>query len=46
MAHESVIWSAKLRLPPPLLDPRKRFMDHPDTDTAPEPFARGVDLDG
>ena len=29
-----------------LLDPWKRFMDCPDADASPEPFARGVDLDG
>ena len=33
-------------LPAPFLDPRERYMDRPDADTAPEPFARGVDLDG
>ena len=27
------------------LDPRKRFMDRPNTDEDPEPFARGVNLD-
>ena len=33
-------------LPASLLDPRKRFMDRPDADAAPESFARGVNLDG
>jgi hypothetical protein len=31
-------------LPPPLMVPRKRYMDRPDA--APGAFARGVDLDG
>ena len=33
-------------LPAPLLDPCERFVDRPDADTAPEPFTRGVGLDG
>ena len=33
-------------LPPPLLDPRERYMDRPDADEASESFTRGVDLDG
>ena len=31
--------------PAPLLNPRERYMDRPDVEAAPEPFARQVDLD-